>query len=66
MGKGGQKVETSRYEIIKYWDVMYSMMAIVNTAVWYTFKYTLKVNPKILITKGKKIFVYLYKMTDVY
>ena len=35
VGEGCQKVQTSRYKINKSWDVMYSMVTIVNTAVWY-------------------------------
>ena len=31
MGKGGQKVQTSSYKRNKSWDVMYSMVTIVNT-----------------------------------
>ena len=32
MDEGGQKVENSSYEINNYWDAMYNMMTIVNTA----------------------------------
>ena len=30
MGEGAQKVKTFSYEIIKFWDVMYSMVTIFN------------------------------------
>ena len=37
-GEGGQKVQTSSCEINKYEDVMYNMMSIVNTIMWYMWK----------------------------
>ena len=38
MGEGGQKVQTSSYTINESWELMYSIMTIVNDIV-----YTLKV-----------------------
>lgn len=30
MGEGDQRVQTSRYEISKFWDVMYNVVTIVS------------------------------------
>lgn len=35
MGESGQKVQTSCYKIKRFWDVMYSMVAIINKVVLY-------------------------------
>ena len=38
MDKGGPKVQTSSYKAIKSWDVMYSMVMLVKSAVLYILK----------------------------
>lgn len=38
MGKGGQKIQTSSYEINKSWNVMYIMIIIVNNNLLYILK----------------------------
>ena len=35
MGEGSQKVQTSSYKVNKSWDVIYSMVTIVNNTVLY-------------------------------
>ena len=35
MEEGNQKVQTTSYKINKYWDVMYNMTIIINTAIRY-------------------------------
>ena len=38
MGDKGQKVPTSNYKINKFWDVLYSMVIVVNNTVLYIEK----------------------------
>lgn len=38
MGEGGQRVRTSSYKINKFWDIMYSMVTVVNDTVLYVWK----------------------------
>ena len=35
---GGQKVQTSSYEIKGTGDVLYNTMTVVNTAIWYIWE----------------------------
>ena len=39
MGEGGQKVQTSRYKINNFGDIMYSMATTVNNTILYIKSY---------------------------
>ena len=54
MGEGGQKVQTSSYRINKSWNVMCSVVTVVNNTVLYVWK-LLRVDLKCSRHKKKKL-----------
>ena len=53
MGEGSQKVQTSSYKVNKSWDVIYSMVTIVNNTVLYIWRLLRDYILKVLITRKK-------------
>lgn len=64
-------VEKYKLAVIRYGNVMYNIMTIVNTAVWYIVKFVNKVNLRVLITRKFFFFssffflLYLFEMVNV-
>ena len=68
MKEGGQKVQTSSYKISKSWDVTYSMVTTVTTAVHGTGKLLREQILRVLITRREKklVFLHLYEMSNIH